>query len=142
MKCYKSGEKWIVGLEGRGMGEERFVGEAIILNQPPVPLRNWVTPSEIIDSPFDEERWVYEYEFYEYQGDHEHFYFVKMDSVLPGEIRSESEFFVTREALEKKLEDLRNRNCLIAYEWRPNKRIWEETERHIVEEDSDKIYTQ
>ena len=73
--------------------------EAVILNQKPVPLRKWKTPTEIRENHFKPEYWEYDYTFFEYKGDdEENIYFLQTEFRRrePGYIYGVDEYFVTK----------------------------------------------
>jgi hypothetical protein len=67
MRVYKAGELFVVGTDGGSFEGLSQQSEAIILRDRPIPSKMWRTPTEVMDNPFKQESWEYDYTFTEFQ---------------------------------------------------------------------------
>ncbi|MBO1515069.1 hypothetical protein [Metabacillus bambusae] len=135
MHFYKSENKHVIGISGGKFGEFNEEACAIILDEKPIPTRKWESPfmkyqthNEILEAQcfFREfssgDKRVYVFEIEEYR-------------LEPGYIRSKMEFFVDKEYLDMKVDQLRQINQLAVFDWDIANTTWVEIERNFEYED-------
>jgi hypothetical protein len=132
MEIYQTGEQWVLGLSGGSFGSLQKVPEAVILNNRPILLRKWETPTVYSDKDTDGEVWEYEYTFFEFCGDDRNIFTFQLDFRRSYHLHGVVEYFVSEEYIKEKVDYLRSNKKIATYHWSEDRQTWTEVERQFI----------